>query len=526
PAEGEAPAEETAAEEEKPAEPEPEPEPVKPPEPEYEEIIVEEPLPPHPGEYYTVYPDGIKYANYEICKDNLCFADNGADKTCWYEWTAVGLYARKYIEERTGNDNIALVGVREGGEVIWKMAAVRQFRCAIPVCAAGFKTSAGKLKFEKPVSAPLKAARPEAKEAERHGKEKKGARAEEEESHMNYNFIAGVDSQAYAPNVMCPVLMLCSVNDPRFDYDRAYDTYLRINPDYIQESGLSYAMNSNSFIDKESIADMYIFLRKFLMGHHVFQPRMVAVDIDVGRQQELLARVMADQEGVVKKFRVYYAEDTVNPVLRTWINAEPIKGGAKNEYSLNVYEGAKTVFVIAAAEYTNGYTSWSNVTVKTISGRFRNMLHRSPLIYSSLLQNDGFISVGLEKKAIGGIILEEGVSAAPENIELDGIKGIYAPDGMMTYRISKPRYAPDDKSILSLDINTVNDANIYITITDLKTHEDYVFTDYLTGGLWQSLKLSACTFKCGRKPLNSFCREAVLTIRAEGLYAVNNIMWL
>ncbi len=145
--------------------------------------------------FYTEYPDCIDYANAAKCGRRKDFVDDSADKTSWYEWTGVGLYARKYIIERTGSDNIAVLGLRDGGEIAWKLGVAERFSCIVPVCAAGWKAYTGINKY---------------------------LGGELQLDDERYRFIGGIDSQAYAQHVKCPVLMLCSTNDNRFDYDRAY----------------------------------------------------------------------------------------------------------------------------------------------------------------------------------------------------------------------------------------------------------------------------------------------------------------
>ena len=95
------------------------------------------------AEDFTRYPENISYANTAKCGRHKDFVDESADKTCWYEWVAVGIYARRYVAERTGSDNIAVMGIRDGGEIAWKLAVAKKFSCIIPVCAAGWQAYAG-----------------------------------------------------------------------------------------------------------------------------------------------------------------------------------------------------------------------------------------------------------------------------------------------------------------------------------------------------------------------------------------------
>ena len=99
------------------------------------------------AEEYTRYPSVVSYANDAQSSRYKQYVDESADKTTWYEWTAVGIYARKYLAARLGNDNIGLVGIRDGGEIAWKLAVAEKFACAVVVSACGWKAYEGYGKF-------------------------------------------------------------------------------------------------------------------------------------------------------------------------------------------------------------------------------------------------------------------------------------------------------------------------------------------------------------------------------------------
>ena len=165
----------------------------------------------------TFYPPSLWYANYET-RSGFEFEEKEEDvsdaeketeldveKSCWFEWTYVALYAIEYLKSRADITNIGVVGIRTGGEVAWKTLLSPDVKCALPINAAGWLSSMNTAKFGE--NAPV------AMSAERH------------------QFIAGIESQSYAPFVKCPVLMLCSLHDANFDCDRAYDTFLRLGGD-------------------------------------------------------------------------------------------------------------------------------------------------------------------------------------------------------------------------------------------------------------------------------------------------------
>ncbi|MDE6001710.1 MAG: hypothetical protein K2G96_05285, partial [Clostridia bacterium] len=276
------------------------------------------------------------------------YADISADRTCWYEWVAVGIYARKYLVERTGGEDIAVVGIRDGGEIAWKLGVAKKFSCIITACAAGWKAYAGVSKFK-----------PD----------------ETELDEERYRFIAGIDSQAYAPYVQSPVMILCSTNDPRFDYDRAFDTLSRINKEFAEDSVITYSVRCNSSIGEKSSADMFMFLDKHLRNRQVFIPRPAEVNVTVDDEDNLVAVATFDEQGNVEEAGMFMAEDCIDSSIREWSLCELKRkiSASEYEYYLNIYEKSSSVYALCFVKYTNGFTVWSKIAVKKISGAFRNM---------------------------------------------------------------------------------------------------------------------------------------------------------
>ena len=317
------------------------------------------------SEYSTVYPDNVGYANTVNCGRAKDFVDESAVKTSWYEWVAVGIYARKFIVQRTGSENIAVVGLRDGGEIAWKLAVAKKFSCVIPVCAAGWQAYSGVSKFKSD---------------------------EQKLNNERYRFIAGIDSQAYAPYVQCPVMLLCSTNDPRFDYDRAYDTFSRINPEFASESVIAYSVECDSAIGMKSTANMFMFLVKYLKRRQIFIPQPVEVTVGVDEEQNLIATAKFDNLGVVEESGMFFAEDCIDSAVRDWTLCDKVLkiSDTEQKFFLNIYEETSTLFVLCYAKYTNGFTIWSKMAVKKISGRFKNTHGKCRVMYTSKNGIDGF----------------------------------------------------------------------------------------------------------------------------------------
>lgn len=453
-------------------------------------------------EHYTVYPKNIDYANTVRCGRNKEYVDNSADKTSWYEWVALGIYARRYVAERTGGENIAVLGIRDGGEIAWKLAAARKFSCAIPVCATGWLAYLGVSKY----------------------------RSEEHELDTErYRFIAGIDSQAYAPFVRCPVLILCSTNDVRFDYDRAYDTFSRINPKYAADSIITYSVQCDAAIDNKSFEDMFMFLGKHLKGRQVFLARNGDISVSVDDEQNLFAKAKFDSSGIIKECGIYMAEDAIDSSIREWMSCKKPDKISDNEFksNLDVYKDTSTLFVLAYATYLNGFTAWSKIAVKKLSGRFKNNTDKCSIMFSARNGVDGFCVSDVRSVAVGGIFFTENVAVPQIVRKAKNIDGIYSEHGLTTYRLNSLRYSPTRDKVLKVDVFCDNTAEIVFMIEDRANGETYRYCQSVLGGVWQSLVLKCKLFKnVSGTPLSEYSHNVRLCVACDEKYAINNVMWL
>ncbi len=453
-------------------------------------------------EYGTEYPENISYANTVNCGRSKDFVDESADKTSWYEWVAVGIYARKFIVQRTGSENIAVVGIRDGGEIAWKLAVAKKFSCVIPVCAAGWLAYSGISKFK-----------PD----------------EQKLNNERYRFIAGIDSQAYAPYVRCPVMLLCSTNDPRFDYDRAYDTFSRINPEFAGESVIAYSVECDSAIGMKSTADMFMFLVKYLKRRQIFIPQPVEVTVGVDEEQNLIATAKFDNLGVVEEAGMFFAEDCIDPTVRDWTLCDKVLkiSDTEQKFFLNIYEETSTLFVLCYAKYTNGFTIWSKMAVKKISGRFKNTHGKCRVMYTSKNGTDGFSVADIRSVAVGGIFFTDSLMVPELVSKAKDIKGVYSEYGLTTYRLSSSGYAPSKDNVLKVDVFCDKTAEITFTIVDSADGEIYKYSQNILGGVWQSLILESKLFKTvNGSQLSDYAHNLRFCIFCEGNYAINNLMWL
>ena len=207
-----------------------------------------------------------------------------------YEWACVARYAAKFLSTRAEVTRFGAIGLRTGGEVLFKIAPYAPLSCMISVCAAGWLAYRGMEKFA---------------DGEK--------RVFDEEHHR---FIAGIDSQSYAPYVCCPVLLLSAVNDKKHDYDRVYDTFQQLNP--AVDKAFLYSSHGNGLIGMHSLADIDLFLDKYLKARSVFLCEPIGLTVEEDEEGNLVARATFDEEGELRECGIFYTERITGSHARDW----------------------------------------------------------------------------------------------------------------------------------------------------------------------------------------------------------------
>lgn len=456
------------------------------------------------SENFTEYPNCISYANFKNAERHLYYVDESAKETCWYEWVAVARFCIKYLKSREDIERIGVLGLKHGGEIAWQlMATSPDLSCGVTVCAGGWMAYRDKFKF--------------------------GESGEIKLDEERHRFLAGVDSQAYAPFVKCPVMMLSATNDSYFDADRAFDTYARINPD--MEKTFHFASRYDGHIGSTSLANLDLFFDKYLKDRAVFMPTPVEIVIDEDDDGELVAKLSMDRNGEFTECKVFMAQDNPDATTRNWELCQLKKeDDYAATFSLNAYENAKIVFAYAKAKYSCGFYVSSKIAVKRIDKKYKNLMPSSRILYSSLNGTDSFMFDNGEKMFLADCIIEDEKPLVQLIDAPCGIKGIYSPLGLKTYKISDSKYRPENNASLMLDLYSLEPTNIEIAVKVFKdeTEQEFIcIVENEGGGVWHNKILTAKDFKneagISLKDLNE---GYALTFNSNKIFALNNLLWV
>ncbi|MBQ8319415.1 MAG: dienelactone hydrolase family protein [Clostridia bacterium] len=459
--------------------------------------------------FVTVYPPSLSYADYKSARGLYRFEkEDTAEKSCWFEWTYTALYSLEYLSSRADISGVGVVGVRLGGEVAWKTMLSPKVKCGVTVNAAGWLFDGGE-------------------------EENKGADPAFKDGRHRY--IAGIESQSYAPFIKCPVLMLCACNDYRFDYDKAYDTYARIGGEDEILSAITYSSDSGSCIGPDGLRDLELFLERCLKGRAIYIPSALSVAVKE-EGDSLLVTATGDEEGLIEEMGVFYAEagENTRSAFREWLCVHKDRA-VKNfttSCTITPFSGAQYAHVYAYAKYINGFYTVSKIASKGLAIKGRGE-EKTRVIFSGEAL-DTFSVADHEEYSVGGVFLDkEAVPALKAGY--GGILGAYSLGGIKTYKISSPRYVADAEAKLKFDAYSVRSDKLRVSV-DITGEEGYAeryscILNVKGGGKWKRTVLNASDFKNERlgKPLKSFALGSALVfdgVDEENELLVTNVLWL
>ncbi len=452
---------------------------------------------------YTVYPKNVDYANFVRAGRRIEFCDKTARETSWYEWAGVARYAARYLLNREEVLEVGAIGLRTGGEILFKIAPYVPLACMISVCAAGWLAYRGIEKF---------------KEGEK--------RLLDEERHR---FIAGIDSQSYAPYINCPVLLLSAVNDKKYNYDRVYDTFRQINPNV--EKALLFSAHGNGLMGSHTLCDIDLFLSKHLKKRSVFLCEPIQVSVEEDEEENLVVKGVFDQTGEIRDYGIFYTENVDAFKARDWTRVlgkpEDLDGNV-GTIPLSLYEESPRALVYAFVNYSNNFSVTSKILEVNVKKKYKNTCRASRVIYTEADGLAGFSSYRRGVRAVADCFMND----SPDLMLLPGyggIRGVSSTSGVVTYRVGEPRYVAPDGVSFRFDLYAKEDTRVRIVF--YKDEEETLGYACLAlvqgGGKWKSFVFSCNDFKTETgTPLRDFNSVVSVAFFGDKEFIVNNLLWI
>ncbi len=456
---------------------------------------------------YTVYPESLSYANYAVAKDSLTAVGEDVFSTCWYEWACEVKHVLEYLEKNAAYKKIGGIGVGKAATTLWHVLSNEtRMSFAVSILNAGWETYAKFGKFE--------------------------GESPSDFTDEQVKYLAGIEAQAYAPYVKCPVMVLSATNSGVFDCDRVIDTVSRVKENYY--SAADYSVNYSDAVDKDGFDNLLRFAAVCFEENGVSTlpeyPDLVCETED----KVLRLKVKAEAKNL-KKVSVFASEQILTKDRRSWVKcAEAFyNDGESGEFCFDYfpYEETGLVLFFAKAEYESGFTVSSYIVCKRIEKDEVCVKYKTGILCST---REAFAESVFAPAKTDDLISCVDVDGEREVKYENGpmnIKGVYSPAGLITYKINSKKDKPNDDAILIMDVYVQKDG--YFTATLMAESADGSITEYsysvnLVGGdLWHNLKIELQRFKSAEgRLLKSYENVFAVKFYAEGKYLINNALFL
>ncbi|MBQ9485369.1 MAG: hypothetical protein IJU83_00870 [Clostridia bacterium] len=451
---------------------------------------------------YTIYPESLKYANYDPQAEDIAEISGNAYATCWFEWGRVIRYAVEYLKRQPLITKVGVLGVNAAATPLWQvLSASCGISAAVIVGNAGWKGYRGIDKF--------------------------GDKPEPQFGDDALKYLAGVEPQAYATHVKCPVMVLSPTNSPVYDFDRAYDTVSRV-PSGVYRA-IDYSVGGREQIDFDCFNGAVVFFNELLVKDAPVLAKEISVkSAFVGNAVRI--EVSPDLNGLKELF-VYCAEEELSPARRAWYK---ITGAERNEkgvyaFTYTPYNKSGAVMFFARAGYENGFHICSVVSCRKFGTEIgQTNLYR--VYYSSRMTDgeNGFYP------AVENVALPRGIDLDKDDfVRIKSghmsMYGLYCKRGILTFKINGKKFKPLQGSILMTDVCVKGGGTFCVkAIVDyFGKKTEYSAQVKIFGDLWQNVKFELNNFKTAEgMGLKTYDNVQALEFSADGEFMINNLLWL
>ena len=454
---------------------------------------------------HSVYPESLSGINYGKCFKSLNSLSGSAKQSAWYEWGITARYALDFLKQQVFVNKTGIIGISEGATIAWHVAATdKGLSSATFILNAGWKAYSGYNKFET------------------------GNIPEFSSDVVNY--LACIEPQSYAGHVKCPSLLMVATNSMKYDFDRAYDTFSRLDP--MLYSSIDYSIGARDTIHTENVKTMDLFLSKFLKGSSKERlPEPTEIDGEM-IDGILTVKVSPDPDGLLS-CSLYVSENTMNSSIRGYKEITEFKKDEDGNFEFNYtpYVNSEQVMFFARSVYKSGYSVCSNVLCKKFTSGENLIKYKSNVIYSSRedYAEDVFIPARENHVKPTGITLLEDNNVRTLKGPM-GISGTCCYGGLLSFFVGTKKYQPKDDAIIMMDVYAKEDSKLKVSLITGYTEDKkkYTTTVKVTGAnAWHNVKLTRMEFKTEEgMGLKSFSNVNAIEIDAEGEHLINNLLWV
>ncbi len=454
---------------------------------------------------HSSYPKSLSFTVYKNAEDSLFNVTQDVKKTCWYEWGCTARYALEFLKSKDFVTQIGAIGIDDAATVLWHIAGTdKSLTCTAFVNNAGWGGYSGTYKFSQKV--------------------------EKEFTDEELMFLAGIEPQTYAGHVTCPTFIAVPTNNGKYDFDRAHDTFARIQSGVYK--ALHYSVGRVDGVDVKGYDNMIGFFKHYLPLDGKVDPTLpgeleIKCDIVDGK----FVITLTPDTNELKKLSVFASEEVLNPSLRQWQKLTDCtrKPDGTFTFEYSPYSNSKIAMFFGVAEYKDGFEIGSDVVARRFTSSEVKFIRNSKLLYSSREKQSScaFYPLRANVNRPSCLSVKGDVNVVERKGAMD-IVGITAEGGLLSFRLASSKYKPQDDGMFMMDAYLKNDGVVTVKlIADYFGNKlEYTASVKVKGGeIWNNLKFELKSFKTSEGlNLKSFEKIQAMTIDADTDYLINNLL--
>lgn len=443
---------------------------------------------------FTKYPQEISYANYKLCGRTFDYCDKSAKETCWYEWTAVARYGVSFLKNKFPNLNVGVLGIKNGANVGWMLAGTDN-----RISGCTFLYGAGWLAYKGIY---------------------KNSDLELQTNDERYRFLAGIESQTYAPFIECPIMYISSTNSKNFDVERAVDTILRVKDQ--NKCWFNFITTVKDCLDEHCLNTIDYFFNKFIGNADIYMPKTPEISMKIDGD-DLVFEVDYDDSLEVDGIYVLSSSNDINPETRVWYNVPPtaINKKGKTQFIRRIFGQSFFEISYVAIKYKCGVTISSKFKFEKTD--IKGVSKIPGIMFSSSKLHSNFIVEDIKTSLMGNVFPVDKlytIKKGPVNIW-----GIFSENTLTSYAIKKLSGYLSDESFIKFDVYT----KFYEELSVKICTEDGLCFKYVVklkgGDFWKSIMIEISDFKDENGvSIKDYSKILSISLSSVGSFMVNNFI--
>lgn len=444
---------------------------------------------------YTIYPEELKYCNFNQKNKELYVADPDIFNTSIYHYVVIARRAIELLKEEPmcDSDNIAAIGLMNGCDIAWPTIAFDEnIKTAILISNLGFKN-------QTEISLNITEENKTAYEA----------------------FQIACSAEAYSKINKKPVLSIIGTNNSITPIENVSKAFNLANEN--NSISLLIANGDNSYIDKQVNKTIQFWLNNFLNNktQKIYKsPEITSTKID---ENNVLISAILDSKEDILDAKIMISTIDSFAETRNWYEKE--YSIELNESNIELIQGYGVRYCFLTIDYKNGF-SVSSKPIKIIT---ENKEDKEPkktrIIYNSKVDKNIFSVKSLSLfSETSSLIKQKG----PSNVF--GVGTEEEKSTLITYAIGDLFKTAKDNYSLRFYAYTQIDKEVTVIV---KALQDNKLIDYTTKlniystGDWNAFIIDAQDLKDKYlKPLKSWSQAKILGFKNAENILFNNFIWI